>query len=180
METTISTKNSNENPKVDWLNPPATIHAVLCYISKGDEYLLLLKSKGRFGEGFWNAPGGKVEPGETSEQAAAREVLEETGLKVMELIAAGSVEFYFGKGKERPDWSVQVFHCSKFLESEKPSLSSDEGELRWFHKDALPYDNMWADDRYWLPHLIEGKKFEGVFVFSEDSKELLKASVTLL
>jgi 8-oxo-dGTP diphosphatase len=164
-------------PNIDWLNPPHTIRAVLCYLSKGNEYLLLLKSKGKFGEGFWNAPGGKLEPGETPEQAARREVFEETSLRVKGLVKGGTLKFYFGRAKQVPDWFVDVFVCSNF---EAELKESKEGELRWFNKNSLPYDKMWADDRHWLPLLIQGKEFQGTFIFSEDSKELLNSSVTLL
>lgn len=162
---------------IDWLNPPSTIRAVLCHINKENEYLLLLKSKGKFGEGFWNAPGGKLEPGETPEEAARREVFEETGLRVKELVKAGSLKFYFGESKQVPDWLVDVYVCSKF---EANIVESQEGELRWFNKNSLPYEKMWADDRDWLPLLIQGKKFQGTFIFSEDSKEILSSSIALL
>lgn len=174
--------------KQDWLNPPKTIQATLCYISRicddenkeaSKEYLLLLKSKGKFGEGFWNAPGGKIEPNENPEQAAKREVLEETGLELKELKKAGSLEFYFGRSKLVPDWQVTVFTCTHF-EGTLSFHHSDEGELKWFREEALPYDKMWADDTLWLPLLIQGVAFHGVFVFSEDSKELLSSSITLL
>jgi 8-oxo-dGTP diphosphatase len=165
------------NLRSDWLNPPKTVHAVLCYINKDNKYLLLLKSKGKFGEGFWNAPGGKIELNETPEEAAKREVLEETGLEVLELTKAGSLRFFFGKTKQNPDWFVNVFVCSKFDGELK---EGQEGKLQWFGKNSLPYDEMWADDKHWLPLLTQGKRFEGTFVFSEDSKTLLSASITLL
>ena len=72
---------------------------------------------------------------------------------------------------------MDVFVCSKF---EGESKESQEGKLRWFNKNALPYDEMWADDRHWLPLLVQGKKFEGIFTFSDDSKELLSSSITLV
>jgi 8-oxo-dGTP pyrophosphatase MutT (NUDIX family) len=162
--------------KSDWLNPPKTVRGVLCYINKDNQYLLLLKSKGKFGEGFWNAPGGKIEPTEKPEEAAKREVLEETSLKVLELVKAGSLRFFFGKTKQKPDWFVDVFVCSKF---EGVPKESAEGKLKWFSKNALPYDEMWADDIHWLPLLTQGKRFEGTFIFSEDSKELLSSSINL-
>lgn len=166
-----------DSDKPDWLNPPSTVNAVLCYLNKGNSYLLLLKSKGKFGEGFWNAPGGKVEPNETPEDAVRREVREETGLRAIELTEAGSLQFYFGKDKRVPDWAVIVYACTRF---NGRLVESKEGKLQWFKKEELPYDQMWADDRHWLPLLIEGKKFRGSFVFTSDSKHLLSSAITLV
>jgi 8-oxo-dGTP diphosphatase len=44
--------------------------------------LLLIKRGHEPGAGLWTLPGGRIEPGETDEQAVAREILEETGLRV--------------------------------------------------------------------------------------------------
>lgn len=44
--------------------------------------LLLIKRGHEPGAGLWSLPGGRVEPGETDQQAVAREVLEETSLRV--------------------------------------------------------------------------------------------------
>ncbi|MDA4111019.1 MAG: NUDIX domain-containing protein, partial [Thaumarchaeota archaeon] len=71
------------------LNPPDTIKAVICYLKRNEEFLLLLKASGKFGGGFWNAPGGKIKNRETPEDAVRREVLEETGLSVGQLEKAG-------------------------------------------------------------------------------------------
>jgi 8-oxo-dGTP diphosphatase len=157
------------------LHPPQTIRAVLCYLREAESYLLLLKAKDRFGGGFWNSPGGKIEPNESPEDAARREVQEETGLVVGSLEKAGSLSFYFGPGKSRPDWTAEVFTSSDFHGTLKPS---EEGELRWFKKSELPYDSMWEDDRHWLPLLIQGEKFRGSFEFTEDSKRLVSYKIT--
>jgi 8-oxo-dGTP pyrophosphatase MutT (NUDIX family) len=143
-------------------------------MERGRDFLLLLKTSGRFGGGFWNAPGGKIKSGESPEEAARREVLEETGLKVGVLEKFGHLEFYFGAGKSKPDWSAEVFVTDEFMGKLR---ESEEGKLEWFSREKLPIDQMWADDRYWLPLLIERKKFRGVFEFSSDSKELISYKV---
>jgi len=50
---------------------------------KRSGYFLMRKRKGAHGEGTWSVPGGHLEWGETPEKTAVREVLEETGLKVV-------------------------------------------------------------------------------------------------
>src|SRR4029077_182101 len=109
--------------------PPETIRAVICYLKRGNEFLLLLKASGRFGGGFWNGPGGKIKPGENAIDAARREVEEETGLSIVNLEKIGFLEFYFGAGKSRPDWTAEVFVTCGFSGVEK---ESSEGKLQWF------------------------------------------------
>jgi 8-oxo-dGTP diphosphatase len=44
--------------------------------------ILLIKRGHEPGKGLWSVPGGRIEPGETDQQAVVREVREETGLEV--------------------------------------------------------------------------------------------------
>jgi ADP-ribose pyrophosphatase YjhB (NUDIX family) len=64
---------------------PIVCGPVLCAgaVVRDREGRLLLVQRGHAPSfGLWSVPGGRVEPGETPERAAAREVLEETGLLV--------------------------------------------------------------------------------------------------
>jgi 8-oxo-dGTP diphosphatase len=54
--------------------------------------LLLIKRGHEPGAGLWSLPGGRIEPGETDQQAVAREVMEETGLTVQSRRLLGAVE----------------------------------------------------------------------------------------
>jgi 8-oxo-dGTP diphosphatase len=51
-------------------------------IKDGQGRLLLIRRRNEPGAGLWSLPGGRIEPGETGDQAVAREVREETGLSV--------------------------------------------------------------------------------------------------
>lgn len=146
-----------------------TVRAVVCYLRRGDRVLLQRKAAGRWGEGKWNAPGGKCLPGEEPEAAAIREVREETGLAVGDLDHRGILHFTFGE-LERPDWIVHVFSASTF--SGVP-MAGEEGELRWHPVDALPYEAMWPDDRVWLPEFLSGHRFVGHFRFDAQAERLL-------
>lgn len=172
-----SGSNSEAKNAGDPLNPANTIRAVLCHLKRNEKYLLLLKADGKFGGGFWNAPGGKIEDGETPENAAIREVREETGFEIRRLENSGHLEFYFGHGKKRPDWTAEVYTSSDFDGTLK---ESDEGKLGWFSKDELPMDKMWEDDRHWLPLLVKGTRFHGIFEFTQDSKRLVSYSIRKL
>jgi len=147
-----------------------TIHATLCQVIRDGHLLLLLKEPGRFGEGKWNGVGGKLLPDEIPEDGVVREVKEETGLRLRSITLHGVLDFYFGE-KPEPDWVVHVFSSSDF--SGEPLEASDEGVLRWFRLDEVPYGRMWQDDAVWLPLLLEGKRFRGRFLFTEDGSKLL-------
>ena len=47
----------------------------------------------------------------------------------------------------------------------------------WTPLDAIPYDEMWADDRHWLPLLLRGETFAGYFEFG--GEELLRRRIGL-
>ena len=57
--------------------------AVLCFVFIDGKLLMINRNKPPF-MGMWNAVGGKVETGETPEQACVREVFEESGIKIAE------------------------------------------------------------------------------------------------
>jgi 8-oxo-dGTP diphosphatase len=142
--------------------------ATLCYLRRGDKVLLQQKARGLFGEGRWNAPGGKLRKRESPEEGAAREMFEETGLRVHALTFSGLLNFYLGESRKL-DQVVFLFSCKK---SRGRMRRSSEGDLKWFATGAIPYDKMWEDDRIWLPHLLNGNSFVGDFYFSENYKKL--------
>ena len=80
--------------------------STICLLIKDDEILLAMKKRG-FGAGRWNGVGGKVEPGESIEEGAIREMEEEIGVtaSIENLERVGEIKFYF---KDKPDWNQHV------------------------------------------------------------------------
>lgn len=146
------------------MNFPYTVNLVYIFNDRG-EVLLQKKARG-FGAGNWNGPGGKVEPGETPAAGAMREVWEETDLKIRRLETAGELEFVFPH-KEADNNYTYVFRA---LEWAGRPLDKGEGELRWWPINKIPLDNMWDDDRYWLPEVLAGGYVHKRFYFDVNSK----------
>ena len=46
---------------------------------------------------------------------------------------------------------------------------TDEAVPLWVPVDAIPYDEMWADDRLWVPLMLEGVPFSGRWIFDGDA-----------
>jgi len=128
---------------------------------KGDEILLGRKKphrKGAFGVGKWNGFGGKQEPGETIEQTAIRECLEESGLKPTKLTKVAELDF-----TEDYDLYGHIFLA---FEWHGEVAETDEMIPKWFNISELPYDLMWDDDIFWLPAVLRGKKIKAKFRFA--------------
>ncbi|GBF90911.1 7,8-dihydro-8-oxoguanine triphosphatase [Raphidocelis subcapitata] len=135
----------------------------LAVVRRGGRLLLGRKKRG-FGEGYVNGFGGKVEPGETIAAAAAREIREECGVTPLGLCQRGILTFAFDD-QPRP-WEVHVFTASDFTGE---PYETDEMAPEFFEAklEAIPFDKMWADDRYWWPLLLRADEplFAGLFAF---------------
>jgi len=132
--------------------------AVLTFIDEGERLLLIYKKRG-LGSGLYNAPGGRIEPGESAQDAAVRETREELCITPVNLIPAGQLDFVFTDGYSL---RCHVFKASGY--SGTPA-ETDEARPFWCRKDAIPYGEMWADDRIWIPLMLENRPFKAQFIF---------------
>ena len=164
----ISPFEATDVKQIDWDSWDPSEVAVLCYIFKDDEVLLIDKKTG-FGKGKVSAPGGHIEEGETAAEAAVREVKEEVGLDVSSPVNMGTLEFQFADGLSMRGY---VFFATEFSGD---LIESVEARPYWVPLKEIPYDKMWADDFLWLPMALEGKKFHGRFIF--DGNDMLSYSL---
>ncbi len=127
--------------------------------------VLLGKKKRKLGAGKWNGFGGGVEDGETIEEAAVRECVEEVCITPTDIVQRGVLEFHYPDKPLGADvHEVHVFEVAAF--TGKPT-ETDEMAPRWFAIEDIPYSNMWVDDEQWLPLLLAGKPFRGSFGFGK-------------
>jgi len=127
-----------------------------------DKICLAMKKRG-FGAGRWNGVGGKVNEGESIEEATKREAHEEIGivLKVMSKVAELSFTF-----PNNVSWN-QLVHVYLTDKWEGDPVESEEMKPEWFSVNAIPFPDMWPDDIFWLPKVIDGKLIKGGFAFGE-------------
>lgn len=143
----------------------------LVIVHEGRRVLLGMKKDG-FGGGWWNGFGGKVEEGETVEEAALRELKEEAGIGVETLEKAGMLYFDI-EGDERLH-EGHIFRAWGVIG--EPVETNEMITPRWFDESEIPYDKMWKGDDLWIPLFLKGVPFEGTLSF--DAKhELTGADV---
>lgn len=135
--------------------------ATLLFVIDGSRVLLIRKKRG-LGAGKINAPGGRLERGETPLRGAVREVEEEVGVTPLAPEALGSLSFQFLDG-----YSIRA---RLFVARSHQGIPHETSEAvpAWFELDALPFGEMWADDILWVPHVLSGHSVTGFFVFDGD------------
>ena len=153
------------------------MQTVLCYITRGDEVLMLhrTKKKGDINHDKWLGIGGKLESGESPDEALLREAQEETGLTLISWRFRGIVTFVSDGYTE----VMYLFTADGFTGQLR---DCDEGQLQWVSRafvDALPkwegdklfLDLLWKDAPVFLMKLCyEGQKLTEAYL---DGKKIV-------
>jgi len=146
---------------IDWGKWEPEQKATLLFVIKDGNVLLIHKKRG-LGAGKINAPGGRIEPGETAMEGAIREVQEELCITPTDVSYCGELSFQFADGFS--------LHCSVFRGegySGTPQ-ETDEAIPLWAPVDDVPYEKMWQDDKFWMPLMFAKTEFKGYFLFDDD------------
>lgn len=125
------------------------------------------RKPGDMNGGKWISAGGKVEEGETPDECAVREVLEETGLRLKSWVFHGVIEF---RSDEYEDEDMYLYSSSDFEPADEEAArvfaetgkyeppECSEGELAWVPHEEMLYLPAWEGDRAFLEELLAGKK----------------------
>ncbi len=115
-----------------------TIEVVAAIIIENDKILCTKRNFSKFDyiSYKWEFPGGKIEKGETEEEALKREVIEELDLKIFQLEKFLTVDHTY------PDFRLIMHSYKAHCNNEEPHLK-EHIDYKWLSKDEL--DNLdWA------------------------------------
>jgi 8-oxo-dGTP diphosphatase len=162
--------NATTVETIDWENWNPTDRAVIVFVRENSHILLIRKKRG-LGSGKINGPGGRLEDGETYLEAAVRETEEEVGITPEGLSRVADLSFVFADG-----YSLygEVFLGHKYSGR---LIETDEAAPFWCAIDEIPYEEMWEDDRLWLPHVLNGAYVSGRFFF--DGETMLSQAISV-
>jgi 8-oxo-dGTP diphosphatase len=130
-----------------------------------DEQILMLKKPRR---GWWVAPGGKMEPGESVRDSCIREFWEETGIYLKNPQLKGIFTFIIKENNQL----VSEWMMFTFLATDSDGMrfeNSDEGKLEWKKIDEVKDLPMAAGDYHIIDYMIQGKGIiYGTFTYTKD------------
>jgi len=150
------------------------IKATTCLLRRDGQILLAMKKRG-FGVNKWNGVGGKQQGSEDIDTTAVREVAEEIKVKIdpQDLDRIAVFKFYF---PHQPEWNMEVYFYFCYKWPGEPE-ETEEMKPQWFNLDQIPYDQMWDDDKYWLPRVLQGEKLKGEFYFDKTNNKIEKVNI---
>jgi 8-oxo-dGTP diphosphatase len=120
----------------EWPRPMVTVDAVVFALFRDELRLLLVKRKGEPFKGRWAIPGGFIEMDEELEDAAARELAEETGLTGVPL---EQMRTYGTVGRDPRGRQITVVFMG-VVEQKQAAIKAgdDAAEAEWFNIEKLP------------------------------------------
>lgn len=135
-----------------------------CVLKKDDQVLLLKKPR----RGWWVAPGGKMEAGETVKDSVIREFREETGIFLKDPKLKGIFTFIIKEDKEViSEWMMFTFQATLF--DGESVEESEEGVLGWHHKEEIESLPMAPGDHHILDYVLKGNGIiYGTFTYTPD------------
>ncbi|MBL4954986.1 8-oxo-dGTP diphosphatase [Neobacillus sp. OS1-32] len=135
-----------------------------CVLIKDKKVLLLQKPR----RGWWVAPGGKMEPGESVRDSCIREFREETGVYLKNPQLKGIFTMIMKEGDQLlSEWMMFTFVAT---ESDGVDLDeSEEGKLEWHSIESIKALPMAAGDYHIIDYMIHGKGIiYGTFTYTKD------------
>ena len=147
---------------IDWDNWTPEEVATLLFVARAGEVLLIRKKRG-LGAGKINGPGGRLEENETPLECAIRETQEELLINPLDIRPAGELFFH---ANDMPRIHGHIFVAGNY---EGTPTETDEAIPLWFRCEDIPFDEMWDDDRLWLPRVLAGESVQGFFTFVEET-----------
>lgn len=147
------------------------IRSTLVYLIRNGQWLMLLRNRKEHdvNHGKWIGVGGKSLPGETQEECAIRETLEETGYLCTPEYR-GRLQFRY-EGEESED--ISVYTSQRFTGT---FHDTEEGTLAWIDEDRILDLELWPGDRLFLERILKGKTGIFSYILEYDSSgRLLRA-----
>ena len=118
--------------EITYLNPKV-VAATIPILPNGQVVLLRRSIEPAFGK--WTYPAGFQELGETVEEAAVRETLEETGVRVQ-------IQRFQGIYSYQDAGVVTLVFLAKVLRGQKPKLTQEALAIGSFHKNKIPWKEL--------------------------------------
>lgn len=130
---------------------PRRVRVAAGVARRGEEILLTQRPPGGEHGLMWEFPGGKIEPGETAEQALAREVREELGVDCDVLAVLATERHAYPSRLE-----VEIVFLECRLASHEFAASDAVHATRWVRPRDVDPDEILAADRPFLARLVTG------------------------
>lgn len=124
--------------------PARPIVGIGIVVFKQDTVLLVRRGKPP-SIGSWTLPGGAQELGETAEDAARRELMEETGLRIGRLHFAACVDSIRRDPEGRIQFHYTILDFAGAWEGGEPVAASDVTEVAWAPLDRLEPYRLWSE-----------------------------------